>query len=274
MIESHPEPATELPRATVKQCCATFYGSDSARFLLGDSFHPGGTQLTHELAERLGLGRNSRVLDIASGRGTSALYLAEHFGCEVVGVDLSEENVRLATAAAVELGLSDRVHFILGDAEHLAMADASFSAIICECAFCTFPDKAAAVREFYRVLVPGGRLGLIDLTKAAGTAPALAGLLAWIACIGDAQTADRYEASLHSGGFQIDERLDRSECLVEMVRQVRGRMLVAEVMVGLRKLDIPALDLAQAKHFFTAASEAVRKRELGYILLSATRPLL
>jgi len=274
LIESHPEPATALPEATVKQCCATFYGSDSARFLLGDSFHPGGTQLTHELADRLGLGRNFRVLDIASGRGTSALYLAEHFGCEVVGVDLSEENVRLAAAAAVERGLSDRVHFTLGDAEHLAFADGSFSAIICECAFCTFPDKAAAVREFYRVLVPGGKLGLTDLTKASGTLPALAGLLAWIACIGDAQTAERYEAWLHTGGFQVDERLDRSECLVEMVRQVRGRMLVAEVMMGLRKLDIPGIDLAQTKQFLTAASEAVSKCELGYILLTTTKPLL
>jgi len=273
VIESHSDPAAAPPEALVKQCCTTFYGSDSARFLLGDSFHPGGTELTHELADRLGLGRNSRVLDIASGRGTSALYLAEHFGCEVVGVDLSEENVRLAAAAAVERGLSDRVHFTLGDAEHLALADASFSAIICECAFCTFPDKAAAVREFYRVLVPGGRLGLTDLTKVAGSASALAGLLAWIACIGDAQTADRYEAWLHSGGFQIDERLDRSECLAEMVQHVRGRMLVAEVMVGLRKLDIPGLDLAQAKHFLTAATDAVSKRELGYILLSATKPL-
>ena len=274
MIEHHPEPATALPDATVKQCCATFYGSDSARFLLGDSFHPGGTQLTHELAQRLGLGPSSRVLDIASGRGTSALYLAEHFGCEVVGVDLSEENVRLAGIAAVECGRSDRVHFILGDAERLTLADASFSAIICECAFCTFPNKAAAVREFYRVLIPGGKLGLTDLTRQAEAAPALAGLLAWIACIGDAQTADRYETWLHSGGFQVDERLDRGECLMEMVRQVRGRMLVAEVMLGLRKLDIPGLDVAQTKQFLTAASEAVTKRELGYILLAATKPLL
>lgn len=53
---------------------------------------------------------------------------------------------------------------------------------------------------------------------------------------------------------------------------VRGRMLAAEVMLGLRKLDIPGFDLAQAKHFLTAASEAVSKRDLGYILLAATKP--
>ncbi len=89
-----------MEEKNVKQCCAAFYGSDVARFLLGDSFHPGGTKLTHEIAERLHLGPGSRVLDVATGRGTSALYVAEMFGCEVVGVDLSEHNITLARQEA------------------------------------------------------------------------------------------------------------------------------------------------------------------------------
>jgi len=177
MTESQPQ----LSDAAIKQCCATFYGSDAARYLLGESFHPGGTQLTHELGLRIGLGPHSRVLDVASGRGTSALYLAETFGCDVVGIDFSEENVRLAQAAAAERGLTLRTTFVPGDAEHLPFPNASFSFIVCECAFCTFPDKAAAAAEFFRVLAPGGQLGLTDLTKAAGTAAELEGLLAWIA---------------------------------------------------------------------------------------------
>lgn len=257
--------------ATVKQCCATFYGSDSARFLLGESFHPGGTQLTHELAQRIGLAPTSRVLDVASGRGTSALYLAETFGCEVVGIDLSEENIRLARAAAEERGLAGSVRFELGDAEHLPVADASFSAIVCECAFCTFPDKATAAAEFFRVLAPGGRLGLTDLTKAAGTPAELEGLLAWIACIGDAQPAENYENRLRAGGFEMEQRLDRGECLVEMVRQVSGRMLLAEVMTGLRQVNLPGFDPAQAKRFLAAASQAIRRGELGYVLLTGLK---
>src|SRR5216684_2412999 len=80
----------------VKQCCAAFYGSDLARLLLGDSFHPGGTHLTDRLGQLTQLSRDSRVLDVAAGRGTSAFRLAQSFGCEVVGVDLSEDNVKLA----------------------------------------------------------------------------------------------------------------------------------------------------------------------------------
>jgi len=259
----------QISDSTVKQCCATFYGSDAARYLLGESFHPGGTKLTHELAQRMGLGPHSRVLDVASGRGTSALYLAETFGCDVVGIDFSEENTCLAQAAAAERGLGGRVTFVTGDAEHLPLPNASFSFIVCECAFCTFPDKAAAAVEFFRVLAPGGLLGLTDLTKDTGAAAELEGLLAWIACIGDAQPAERYEAWLRSAHFDIAERLDRSECLVEMVRQVSGRLLLAEVMTGLRKLDLPGFNPAQAKQFLAAASRAIAHGELGYVLLLA-----
>src|SRR6266849_10142556 len=81
----------------VKQCCAAFYGSDLARLLLGDSFHPGGTHLTDRLGQLTQLSRDSRVLDVAAGRGTSAFRLSQSFGCEVVGIDLSEENVKRAS---------------------------------------------------------------------------------------------------------------------------------------------------------------------------------
>src|ERR1039458_8133716 len=70
-----------MEQQSVKQCCATFYGSDLARMLLGDSFHPGGTTLTTQLGELLTLTPESHVLDVASGRGTSAFHITETFGC-------------------------------------------------------------------------------------------------------------------------------------------------------------------------------------------------
>ena len=145
---------------TVKQCCARLYESDFAKMLLGDSFHPGGIRLTERLGMLLGLTIRSRVLDIASGKGTSALFLAEHFGCEVIGVDYGAQNVEQANAAAAAKGLEKRVSFQTGDAERLPFADASFDAVICECAFCTFPDKRAAADEFARVLRSGGSVGI------------------------------------------------------------------------------------------------------------------
>src|SRR4051812_28574294 len=118
-----------MEEPSAKQCCATFYGSDLARHLLGHSFHPGGTELTGRLGRLLTLTRDSRVLDVASGRGTSAFYLAESFGCKVIGVDLSEENVHAAAGEAAHRGLDQLVAFQLGDAERVPFDDESFDAI-------------------------------------------------------------------------------------------------------------------------------------------------
>src|SRR5713226_7878868 len=101
----------------VKKCCAAFYGSGLARLLLGDSFHPGGTHLTDRLGQLTQLTRDSRVLDVAAGRGTSAFHLAQTFGCEVVDIDLSEENVKRANEGASIRGVANRASFRLGDAE-------------------------------------------------------------------------------------------------------------------------------------------------------------
>src|SRR5260370_18146100 len=78
----------------VKQCCARLYESDIAKMLLGDSFHPGGLKLTERLGRSLQLTSTSRVLDVASGKGASAMFLAEQFGCVVIGIDYSKHNVK------------------------------------------------------------------------------------------------------------------------------------------------------------------------------------
>src|ERR1700730_16830322 len=115
----------------------------------------------------LNLGPESRVLDVVSGAGTSALFLAERFGCEVVGVDYSAQNFERANELAVNKTLTSRVHFEPGDAQRLDFPDASFDAVVCECAFCTFPDKSSAARELARILRPGRRVGISDLMRAA-----------------------------------------------------------------------------------------------------------
>jgi ubiquinone/menaquinone biosynthesis C-methylase UbiE len=250
--------------AHVKQCCASVYGSDAAKFLLGESFHPGGAELTSELASYLHLTGGSVVLDVASGKGTSALLLAETFACRVVGIDLSEENVSHARAEASNSKLKPLVSFQVADAERLPFDEASFDAILCECAFCTFPNKRTAAQEFARVVKPAGRVGISDLTRSSAPLPELNGLLAWIACIGDAQPLDSYSNWLTSAGFSVTLAEQRDAWLQQMVQQIRGKLLLAEVLKGLKKLDLPGLDLQQAKDFARAADTAVQAGQLGY----------
>ena len=220
----------------------------------------------------LNLTSSSVMLDVASGKGTSAFAVAERFGCRVIGIDLSDANVAAANAEAAKRGLNNRVHFLLADAEELPFEPSSFNAVLCECAFCTFPDKTKAASEFSRVLRAGGRVGISDLTRGADPLPELDSLLAWSACIGDAQPLESYTAWLVRAGFCVESGMPRNNCLQKMVEQIRGKLLLADIMVGLKKLQLPGLDIQQAKEFATAAKSAVENNRLGYALLVGQKP--
>lgn len=259
------------PTSDVKSCCATLYESDMARLLLGDSFHPGGLNLTKRLGEILGLKPGVRVLDVASGKGESAIFLAQTFGCEVVGVDYGPRNVEESSARAKTAGIDGLVTFETGDAEKIAHADAGFDAVICECAFCTFPDKRAAASEFARVLKPGGQVGLSDLTRAESLPPELTGLLAWVACIADARPVDEYAHYLSGAGLRETTIEPHDEALSEMVRDIQGKLLGAELMSKLKKVDLAGVNFTEAKAMARAAADAIRARKLGYAIICATK---
>ena len=261
-----------MNNAELKSCCAAAYQSDFARLLLGDSFHPGGLPLTERLGNLLALSPSDHVLDVACGRGESAIFLATQFGCRVTGIDFGETNVTHATSRAEVANVSTLVRFKLGDAERLDYPDASFDVVLCECAFCTFPDKREATREFARVLRLGGRLGLSDLTRSGELPTELAGLLAWIACIADARPVGEYVAYLEQAEFQSMSVEPHDEALAQMVRDIQGRLLAAELMVRLDKMSLLGVDFREAKATAASAAGAVRSRLLGYSLITAKKP--
>ncbi|QBD76195.1 methyltransferase domain-containing protein [Ktedonosporobacter rubrisoli] len=254
----------------VKTCCSTLYQSDIVRFLLGDSFHPGGIQLTEHLGTLLQLAQGQRMLDIASGQGKSAIALAQRFGCQVQGIEYGAQAVQRATEAAAEAGVAHLVTFQQGDAERLPVAAETFDVVICECAFCTFTDKSTAASEMWRVLKSGGRVGLSDLTRLGDVPEELQSFLAWIACLADAQPVDNYTSYLTQAGLAVDLIEEHNEALYEMVQQIRGKLLGAELLVRLKKLDLPAsLDFTQAKSLARAALTAIQMGRFGYIVMSA-----
>ena len=263
---------TGVEPAEIKMCCAVAYQSEWATWLLGESFHPGGVALTEHLGRTLGLTPNMRVLDVAAGKGTSAIYLAQTFSVAVVGIEYGSRSVEAATAAANAAGVGERVHFQQGDAERLPFDAEQFDAVICECAFCTFPDKTAAASEIARVLKPGGKVGLMDLTRKGETPEDLQGLLAWVACIADAQPLDVYETYLRAAGLTITLCEEHNTTLAQLVQDVRTRLLAAELLLKLKKLALPIADFDQAKALARAAADAVRTGQFGYALLRATKP--
>lgn len=265
-------PGSGLDAQALKACCAAAYEGEWARLLLGDSFHPGGRELTLRLGVLTGLGPSTVVLDVACGRGASAVALAARFGCRVVGVDLSPANVEAASAASRAAHLDQLLAFHVGDAEQLPEATGSVDAVICECALCTFPDKPAAVREIARVLRPGGVAGITDLTRHGELPRELDSLLGWVSCVADARPVEGYVEYVEGAGLSLERYEVHDNALRDLVRQIRVKLLVAEMAVNLGKLPLPLADVQTAQRLARLVLDAVDARTLGYALLVARAP--
>lgn len=106
----------------------------------------------------LGERAHGRVLEVAIGTGLSL----PHYPADttITGVELSPAMLAVARQRAADLGLDVDLHE--GDAEHLPFDGASFDTVVCSLSLCTIPEPATAIGEMRRVLVPGGRLLLLD----------------------------------------------------------------------------------------------------------------
>jgi arsenite methyltransferase len=246
--------------ATVKACCAAAYGSDAVAVLLGESYHPGGLALTRRLADKLGLRRGHRVADVACGPGTTARLLAAEYGVRVDGVDLNPSTVD-----------APGVRFHTGDAERMPLTSKAFDAVVCECAFCTFPDKPAAAAEFARLLRPGGRLGLTDVTVTRRLKPELTGLAAQVACIADARAPDAYIQLLSDADLRVIHRESHDAAIGRMLDQIDARLTLLRI-AGADWLAAAQLDADVITRYVNLARRAVADGIIGYTLLVAEKP--
>lgn len=112
------------------------------------------------LVEVVGVEAGQRVLDVATGRGAALFPAAERVGPtgEVIGIDLAEGMVHITSDEAAQRGLTAQIRVM--DAEHLDFPAATFDRVLCGFGVMFLPDLPQALREFSRVLKPGGRLGV------------------------------------------------------------------------------------------------------------------
>jgi arsenite methyltransferase len=111
------------------------------------------------------LSAGERILDLGSGAGTDSLVAAQMVGANgrVTGIDMTAPMLAKARAAAAEMGVAN-VEFVEGEAERLPFSDASVDVVISNGVIDLVPDKDAVFAELYRVLVPGGRMQIADVT--------------------------------------------------------------------------------------------------------------
>ena len=176
-----------------------------------DQFHLRGAAATEELAALAGITADTDVLDVGSGIGGPARYLAASFGCRVTGIDLSAEYCRIAESLTELAGLGGQVSFRAGDACHLPFADASFDLVWTQHVVMNIADRAQLYSEMHRVLRPGGKLAMYDVILGDG-AP-LQFPVPWARRPGNSTLLDpaATQSVLQQAGFRILHWLDVSD---------------------------------------------------------------
>jgi sarcosine/dimethylglycine N-methyltransferase len=130
-----------------------------------DQDHFGGLDAVDILAEKADIGAASRVLDVCSGMGGPARYLAHRLGCRVTGLDITKSRHESAIRLTALVRLDHLVGFRLGNALDMPFGDATFDVVIGQEAFAHVPDKPRLIAECARVVRPGGAIAFTDILR-------------------------------------------------------------------------------------------------------------
>lgn len=187
-----------------------------------DEFHFGWRAATEALAQDLGLAAGTRLLDVGSGIGGPGRHFAA-LGCQVTGIDLTDEFVQVANAITRRCGLAGRAAFQQGSALDLPFAASAFDAATQLHVGMNIADKARLFAEVRRVLRPGGRYGVYDIQQVApGPLPFP---MPWAAGpeTSFVATPEDYRRLLQAAGFTLQSETDRSAMTRELLAAMRAR---------------------------------------------------
>lgn len=176
-----------------------------------DHFHGRGLEATEELADLLTVAPEDHILDIGSGIGGPARYIARRFGARITGIDLTAEFCEVARQLTQMLGLEDRLDFKQGDATAMPFADASFDGAYSMNVSMNIADKAGFYAEIHRVLRPGGWLVLSELAQGPGDAPDYPTPWARTAESSFLATPQQTREGLEAAGFAVSSLRETTE---------------------------------------------------------------
>lgn len=223
-----------------------------------------------EILELLRLGPDVHLLDVGCGSGGPSLDLAARTGCRVTGLDVEADGIAQAQAAAGARSLGERAAFRVADAGgRLPFPNESFAAVLCVDAVSHLPDRDAALREWARVLRPGGRLLFTDPVVVTG-AVAKAEL--------DQRAANGFylfvppgvnEAAIAAAGLDLLRRDDRTAAVAEIA--ARWLAVRARHAAELERAEGAAW-FARRQRYLEATAEMAATQRLSRILYLAEKP--
>ena len=187
-----------------------------------DQFHGRGIEATEELANGLQVAPTDHLLDVGSGIGGPARYLAKRFHCRVSGIDLTAEFCDAARHLTALLGLSDQISFEQGDALAMPFGDAAFDGAYTMNVSMNISDKRAFFGEIGRVLKPGAWFRLSETAQGPGGAPDYPTPWAQTATSSFLATPAETYANLEASGFTIESHRETTDAALAYAARSRA----------------------------------------------------
>jgi ubiquinone/menaquinone biosynthesis C-methylase UbiE len=191
-----------------------------------DQDHYGGFDATDALATAADIHRPHSVLDVCSGLGGPARWLAYRIGCRVTGLDLTGSRVVSARRLTEQVGLTNLVAFVRGNATAMPLPSATFDRVVGQEAWVHIDDKRALLGECRRVLKPGGVLAFTDIVSCMPLTPEESSQMAAEMQFPSIVTAQHYLDLLPQAGFSVERYDDLSsgwrDILVDRLEMYRS----------------------------------------------------
>lgn len=187
-----------------------------------DNLHLGGRASIDELAQFMAVRAGMHLLDVGSGVGGPARYFAAR-GCQVTGVDLTPEFVRLAESLTNRLKLGANPRFRQGSALATPFSPRTFDGAYMIHVGMNIADKAGLFREVARVLKQGAKFAIFDIMRV-GNEP-LEFPLPWATDAGASfvDTAENYRQALETSGFRVEHQRGRRQFALETMEKMRAQ---------------------------------------------------
>jgi len=200
-----------------------------------DEFHLGGREATQALAEFMQLRPGTHLLDVGCGIGGPARFFASR-GCQVTGIDLTDEFLRVAGSLTRRVKLDDKIKFRQGSALKLPFDAHTFDGAYTIHVCMNVADKGGVIREVARVLKPGGRFTIYDLVRTSDAA--LAFPLPWAQTPETSFVAsmDDYRREVQAAGFRIEHQRDRRQFALEFMQRRMAQGASGPLAMGIHVL--------------------------------------
>jgi ubiquinone/menaquinone biosynthesis C-methylase UbiE len=176
-----------------------------------DQDHYGGVHVVDVLAGKAGIRPEHHVLDVCSGMGGPARWIAFRYGCRVTGLDFTQSRVEAAKRLTRRVRLDHVVDFVQGDATAMPLPDWQYDVLIGQESWLHIPDKAALIRQCARVVKPAGVIAFTDIILRTELTRGEEERLAAEMHAPNVASADRYEELLESNRCRVELREDLSE---------------------------------------------------------------